>query len=325
MTEPAHMHLSALDTDVRKVFRLMNQSADPGDALRCIDSGTRLSAIADSFIWFESDCTVKDNFVGLVADIVRSFPAEIRRYLIGSCDLADLLPVIVDRSRKFRQQIGRSTCLQDLRHMEEAIDDVIVNHLRALQPRSVWRILGFGGGSCYYERSIGQRLIRTTNGDELRLYRFDPSGEPAASDVEDVDLDGHSRAGSLKFDIVICRWVLHHVPDASRWDTIANATSRIGQTGALIIVEEGSFSRRAERAPLRRAYEFLVACEDVLVNGVLRPAFVDTVRMRDGSGFYLNYLTREGGLFRPSCRSEGQLPLRWSSQMCQADAGSRCA
>jgi SAM-dependent methyltransferase len=177
--------------------------------------------------------------------------------------------------------------------MEELVDDIIICHLRSLRPRALWRILGFGGGDCYYERSIGERLTEPSNGGSFRMYRFDPHEKPSADDVTDVDLAERVQAEGLKFDIVVCRWSLHHVPGASRWDTIANAIRMLHPAGALVIVEEGDFAWRAGRAPLNRAYQFLVACEDVLVNGILRPGFADTARTHDGSGFYLDYLASD--------------------------------
>lgn len=287
------MDLSALDIDVQRLFRLNAQRTDPADALRCIESKSRLSAIADSLVWFDSDCAVKGSFIDLASDVVKTSATEVGHYLAGASDLASLLPVILDRSLGPRKEIDRSTCLRDLKRMEELVDDIIIRHLRSLRPRGLWRILGFGGGDCYYERSIGERLTGPSNGDGFRLYRFDPHEKLPTGDVTDVDLGEHAQAGSPVFDIVVCRWALHHVPGASRWDTIANAIRMLHPAGALVIVEEGDFAWRAERAPLNRAYQLLVACEDVLVNGILRPGFADTARRHDDSGFYLDYLARD--------------------------------
>lgn len=244
-------------------------------------------------IWFDGDCPLKAGLIDLVYEVASGSQNQIARYLSEKCELSELLPTILERSRKFREKISRDICLRDLADMEQAIDDTIIDYLRRLPPRSTWRILGFGGGDCSYEHSIGRRLSAYSGDSNFMLYRFDPEACGIADGVTDVDLELRSPGPQVHFDVVICRWVLHHVPKMKRWGTFDNAVRKVGRDGAIVIVEEGDFSPCSEQTPARRAYRLIVACEDILVNGVLRPSLVDTMGDSRTAGFHLNYLTQE--------------------------------
>jgi hypothetical protein len=256
---------------------------------RALADPAQVHRIAESLVWFTGDCALKHAFVALVSGVARTSPNNVSAYLGGASDMTPLLERMIECSIPIRKTLKPDICLRDLAESDRSIDRVILDHLSRLSWRPTWRILGFGGYDCSYERHVGAKLISIGCGQECNIFRFDPGAQAEIGHVDNVnDIDpAISGSHGLEFDVIICRWVLHHVEESSRWGTLAACIRMLADAGAVVIVEEGDFAVTGCVTMEHRVLRFVTACQDVLVNGILRPKFVD------GGQFYVKYLGAE--------------------------------
>ena len=153
--------------------------------------------------------------------------------------------------------------------------------------REPFTLCGYGLGNGAYEQQLAARLA--ARGTKVKLFGFDPTNECFDRErIQPCTLAMLQTAGDPLFDMILIRWVLHHVPPDQRWDGFLACVGHCKPGALLVIVEEGAFSGEKDAAVL--LYEFLFACADVLVNSALHPGWI---RMGDppGEDFFLQYLT----------------------------------
>jgi hypothetical protein len=221
-----------------------------------------------------------------IADFTRRHPDLVRRYLRRETSLPTLAQAFLGFLAEAGTACEHAEIMNSVAATDERLDWAISSHLPKRRER--FALCGFGLGNGAYEQQLATRL--TQQGTAVELFGYDP--ENACFDPEAIKtctLATLLQADAYPlFDMILTRWVLHHVRPAQRWQALVACVHHCRPGGSLLIVEEGTFS--SERSTAILLYEFLSGCADVLVNAVLYP---DWLRVGDhpGEHFYLQYLT----------------------------------
>jgi hypothetical protein len=179
----------------------------------------------------------------------------------------------------------RTEFMSSLAATDQCLDRAINAHLPRQRDR--FTLCGYGLAEGVYEQQLAARLAE--RGTTVELFGYDPGNPSFARQAIHPWTPATCGANaSPLFDIVLARWVLHHVTPAQRWDALAACVRCCKPGASLLIVEEGPFSAEKNSAIL--LYEFLAGCADVLVNFVIYPDWLGRGDCRDGH-YYLNYLT----------------------------------
>jgi hypothetical protein len=149
-------------------------------------------------------------------------------------------------------------------------------------------IFGFGLGDGAYEVEIANFLIQQGLTGSTLIYGYDPYGIPNQS-ISMLDEAALLR-GSLNFDLIIARWVLHHVPTLQRWDIFASALGQLKKGGIAVVVEHG-FVDESNPVQNRKLYRLLNAIADLIANVGIRPEWFSLTAPIFGKNYFLNFLT----------------------------------
>jgi hypothetical protein len=221
----------------------------------------------------------------LIASFARRHSALVRGYL--RCAVP--LPTIAKDLLRFLVEAGPpcdATAIWDaIAPIDQRLDEAIAAHLPSQRER--FTLCGYGLGDGGYEQQLAERFA--AHGTTIELFGYDPTNARFDTErIQPCSLATVRDAGSPRFDVILSRWVLHHVPPNQRWDGFVACVRQCQPGGSLLIVEEGPFS--AEKNPASLIYELLSSGADVLVNSVVYP---DWLAAGDppGEHFYLAYLT----------------------------------
>jgi hypothetical protein len=200
------------------------------------------------------------------------------------------LPVLAKEFLRFLAETGAaydsSEIMGSLAATNRWLDRAISTDLP--DEREHLTLCGYGLGNGAYEQQLAARLA--ARGATVRLFGYDPTNECFdRRSVQPCTLAMLQTASGPLFDMILTRWVLHHVTPDQRWDGFTAFVRRCKPGALLLIVEEGAFSTEKNDAVLM--YEFLFACADVLVNSALHPRWLGFGDASPGEDFFLQYLT----------------------------------
>jgi hypothetical protein len=221
----------------------------------------------------------------LVAGFARQRVDLVRGYLRRAVPL----PALAKDLLGFLSTVGPGcdpTAIRDsVAPIDRRLDQAISTRLPSQSDRL--RLCGYGLGDGAYEQQLAERLA--ARGTGVELFGYDPSN--ACFDRERIQpcsLAMLRGPAAPRFDVVLARWVLHHVPPPERWEAFFACVHRCKPGGSLLLIEEGAFSDGKE--PPALVYELLACGADVLVNSAFYPDWLGTGAV-PGEHFYLCYLT----------------------------------
>jgi hypothetical protein len=224
-----------------------------------------------------------------LAELIASFTQEHRDLVHGYLRGVVRLPALAKHLLRFLVATGPpcdTTAVWDaIAPIDRRLNDTIAAHLP--NQCKEFTLCGYGLGDGVYEQQLAERF--GARGTNIKLFGYDPTNARFDTGrIEPCSLITLHSAGGPRFDVILTRWVLHHVPPDQRWDAFVACVRRCQPGGPLLIVEEGPFSAEKNRAAL--TYELLSSGADVLVNSVVYP---DWLGAGDppGQHFYLAYLT----------------------------------
>jgi len=142
-------------------------------------------------------------------------------------------------------------------------------------------ILGFGLADGGFELELCAMLKKHGKANGVTLYGLDPNlGEH--SDIISITPEDIYNNKTPKFDLIISRWVLHHIMPNHRWQSFIGCLQHLTEDGLAIVVEEGiSAKTQNEKSSL-----FFIATIDVLANFYLWPDYLTSKY----DGYFAQYL-----------------------------------
>lgn len=167
-------------------------------------------------------------------------------------------------------------------------DDAVKKELTKLGFRSQINLLGFGLDEGAYERNIADYLIRKNHAQNVMVFGFDPYAKKKNGIIY-LDKNQLTNSSAPRFDLIIARWVLHHVTRKDRWDDLISCINKCNTNARVVIVEHG-FLRGRTSSYERKMSDFLNATFDIIANIGLRPNYFSDSLPDLGANFFIQYL-----------------------------------
>jgi hypothetical protein len=175
-------------------------------------------------------------------------------------------------------------------------DLYVRNELSSLDQKEKINLLGFGLGDGSYEKGIAQFLIEKKITKKVNIFGFDPYAAIKSEGIEYLNFSNINRFQE-EIDLVIARWVLHHVSIVSskcgRWNDFISCINRCTTPGAIALIIEHGFLDASASFSLEeiRLYYAFNAMFDILANIGLRPHYFTQTFPNLGANFYIDYLS----------------------------------
>ncbi len=187
--------------------------------------------------------------------------------------------------------LDKTKTLYSFNYHNQLSDDVVKKELLSISPKKTLHLLGFGLDTGDYEKSLADFLITQNKAQHVYLYGFDPY----AAHGEGIHYltEKQLKNTNLQFDIVIARWVLHHIPLKQRWSDFIRCINRCHSQAMVLIIEHGFINNKSVLPIEKKFYHVLNAFFDIVANIGLRPHYFMHSMPEIGKNFFIDYLKPE--------------------------------
>ena len=187
--------------------------------------------------------------------------------------------------------IDKKKVLEGIHYGDQLVELEVRKRLdKLLTAKNSLNILGFGGGAGYYEKNVADYLIEKRYCKEAKIFIYDPFNKEIGEGTYNLDENITEREQNINFDLIFCRFALHHVEPSCRWSSLCRLVNKLNEFGLLLILEEGDFLQEVHSLP-QMFYRFSLMTIDLIINIGLRPEWFYSSYPAIGEKFYLNYLT----------------------------------
>lgn len=177
--------------------------------------------------------------------------------------------------------------LQSFKAHNQLSDNAVKNELLKITSKRYINLLGFGLDDGIYEKELANFLVLHNVCNKVTIYGMDPYAIKS-NDIQYLTPTQLSM-DSLKFDIIIARWSLHHVKLDNRWSDLSHCISRCNSDASIIFIEHG-FLHNTHFPAEKKLYELLNALFDIIANIGLRPRYFTETAPSFGEHFFIHYL-----------------------------------
>lgn len=178
-------------------------------------------------------------------------------------------------------------------HYANQVDDAVNTILHTLTPKKQVNILGFGLRDGAYELSLASLLSQHGLAEHVTVYGFDPDSREMDSRVQMITSEQLFLGDCPRFDLILSRWVLHHVNFNERWDGFVQCINQANPFAKVLIIEEGCFPAAGVYRFEVACYELLLACADVIINAGLHQQWLKDIAAGVDQPFFISYLTAD--------------------------------
>lgn len=140
------------------------------------------------------------------------------------------------------------------------------------------------------KKDLHNFLIDNGKARKVNLYGYDPYSKNIP-EIKLLTTKQLCTAEYPHFDIIIARWVLHHVELKHRWNAFIQCMKRCSTTGSAFIVEHGFLKSKPQHALDERFFYLVNATLDVVANIGIRPEWFLKTYPNIGNNFFIHYLT----------------------------------
>ncbi len=281
-----------LKRDSAKIFfKCLEQHANTRDFIPLLQNQERAKLFYKALGWYESG----HYFGDLAAEILSGF----------SQTHADLLAAVLSQQRPL-YELGRKlinyifeqgytfdkdrlySCLV---HYANQVDNTVNAILHSLTPKEQVNILGFGLRDGDYELSLANLLSKQGLAKKVTVYGYDPDSREVDSRVQMITPKQLFSNACPRFDLILSRWVLHHVNFNERWNGLVQCINQANTFAKILIIEEGCFPETGDYRFEVACYELLLACADVMINAGLHQQWLKDIAAGVDQPFFISYLT----------------------------------
>jgi hypothetical protein len=226
----------------------------------------------------------------LVAGFMRHEPLLLAEYLAGRQPAQAVAQAFIRGLGRQAPRLDPKLFLRFLEQHDQASDQWIRARLAARGFQQELSVLGFGLGDGSYERALCRWLVHEARlAASVRLWGFD-THPTAGGEVRMLTRSELEGAEAPRFDVIIARYVLHHIEPRERWSGFLACLRRCRPGATVLIAEQGyPAPSRPEHTPEARSRELLLVSMDVLANATLYPGWCGT----GGADFFVSFLSEE--------------------------------
>lgn len=240
----------------------------------------------------QSDRYLYDIFTEQLSAFATHSPALIARYFSGQLNLNAICMDFVRFCFSRDLRMDKDKTLASFRYHDSLSDKAVKDALQKLpSTRKTINILGYGCDTGLYEKQLAQSLLDTGKAGQVNLFGFDPYAKEN-KEIKLLTATQLRNNAHPEFQVVIARWVLHHVELQHRWRDFIQCINRSSQDALILIVEHGFLQYPDKLSPVdRRFYELFNAAFDVVANIGIRPQWFLSTYPEAGKNFFIHYLT----------------------------------
>jgi hypothetical protein len=233
-----------------------------------------------------------EHFVQCLSDYVNAREDVVTRYIQEKIEIDVLSADFIDFCFEKKIFLDKNKVLQSFEAHDDISHQAVLSELDKLEPKENINLLGFGLDTGYYEKIVRQYLLDKKIAKTVQIFGYDPYADLSDKEIIAVSQQELDREGGTKYDVIIARWVLHHVEVKERWKNFITSLNHCNDyKGIAIVVEHGYLSKPYPQDQIR-LYKFLVATFDILANIGIRPQnFINTTP--PGLNFYVDYLNND--------------------------------
>jgi len=226
-----------------------------------------------------------ENFIFWLNAYAISGSSEYIDYLSGQVPLNSVCQDFVRFCFRNNIHLDPTRTLDSFKKHNELCDAAVRKELDEIRPQEKINLLGFGLDEGIYEKQIAAHLISSGKAKKVDIFGFDPYAKKSLGIQYLSESDLYCSEKS--FDLVVARWVLHHVELRKRWSTLINCLNSCHSGAHVLIIEHGYLDGVSEID--RRFNGLLNAIFDVVANIGLRPRYFLNSRNM-GDDFFIQYL-----------------------------------
>lgn len=194
-------------------------------------------------------------------------------YLSDKLPLMGVMKNFIDFCVENKIQPNPGLTLDAFKEHNQHLDKVVKKELSETRwPKRSINLLDFGCGDGSYGKQVAKHLMKTGCVEGVNLFGFDPYAQPGPAIT-------YINGPGVVFDLVIARWVLHHVTQENRWRNFVQFLTPLTK---VLIIEHGLLMS-ADQSTVGTRWDALVnAAFDVVANLGFRPEYVE-------KSFYVDY------------------------------------
>lgn len=258
--------------DLKSMVELLKNEHQLKKTLDTINQGNINSYLHENFIFWLNAYAISDS-------------SEYINYLSGRASLNSVCQDFIRFCFRNNIHLDPAKTLDAFKKHNELSDAAVKTELENIKPQHKINLLGFGLDEGIYEKQISDHLISSGKAKKVDIFGFDPYAKKSVGIqyLSESDLSSSERS----FDLVVARWVLHHVELKKRWSTFINCINSCHSGANVLIIEHGYLDAVSEID--RRFNGLLNATFDVVANIGLRPRYF--LNSHDiGDDFFIQYL-----------------------------------
>lgn len=211
----------------------------------------------------------------------------LRYYFSSDKTLTFICNNFIDYCFSHKIKLDPKKTLQSFKAHNQLSDNAVKKELLKITSKLHINLLGFGLDDGIYEKELANFLVLHKVCNKVTIYGMDPYAKKG-SDIQYITTE-QLRKDSLKFDVIIARWSLHHVKLDNRWSDLSECINRCNPDASIIFIEHGFLQNRHLPAE-KKLYELLNALFDIIANIGLRPTYFTETAPFLGEHFFIHYL-----------------------------------
>ena len=269
----------------------LKQYTNSSDFIQLLQDKEKAKLFYKALGWYESGTYFGDLAAEILSGFSQSHPDVIADVIKQEKPLYEVGCQLIAYIFKNHYRFDRDKLYSCLVHYADHVNETIHAIINTLKPKEQINILGFGLRDGAYELSLANRLYAQGLAKKVTVYGFDPDSHEVNSSIQKITPAQLFAADCPKFDLIISRWVLHHVHFAERWDGLTQCINQANPQAKILIIEEGCFPLAGHYRFEVACYELLLACADVMINAGLHQQWLKDIAAGVDEPFFIRYLT----------------------------------
>ena len=227
-------------------------------------------------------------FIYWLSRFVKNKPDYLKNYFTEQENLEFICAKFINFCFSHKIDLNAEKTLAGFSQHNQLSDNAIREEVKKIPIRKNINLLGFGLDEGEYEKGLAKFLIKE-GFSNINLYGVDPYAKKGA-DIHYLTHEQLIALKTLKFDIIIARWSLHHVALKNpRWSNLLDCMNRCNPNARILFIEHGFLNQKI--TPIRKKlYELLNAIFDIIANIGLRPSYFTQTAPNFGANFFIRYL-----------------------------------
>ncbi len=274
-----------------KFFKVIRQYMDPkqSNPFNLLTNINKLQTALQEVNHSKIGNYLYENFIFWLSRYLQEIKTQsyLRYYFSSEKNLNFIGNNFIDYCFSNKIKLDPQKTLKSFKIHNQLSDNAVKKELLKLTSKLHINLLGFGLDEGIYEKELANFLVLHNVCNKVTIYGMDPYAKKGCG-IQYISPEQLNR-GSVKFDVIIARWSLHHIKLENRWSDLSDCISRCNPDASIICIEHG-FLQNMHFPAEKKLYELLNALFDIIANIGLRPTYFIKTAPSFGEHFFIHYL-----------------------------------